>query len=318
MTSESGNLKCKILNFKFWFYIFHFAFFIGVLPIYAEEPVTLEYHYTPGKALHYRYEVTMSGSQKNSGEEAQKEPPLKEADTFSAKMNSKITMEAKKVDPDGSAWVDVRYDAFDMSQTVNGKEVPLGGEEGKPGESPFKDLIGKTISMHFQKNGKLLEAASAPKGMKNPSLDQLFGQMEGIFPDHPVRLGDSWVKKLNLPIEGVTQKVAADFQNTLESFEKVGKHNCAKIKSVLKFSLPEGKVNPQGAETPLGISVKMEGSGELWQYFDVSEGMVVKTEGATKTASTQSITVPATEDAKARTLSSVSTMDMRFKTELEE
>ena len=285
------------------------------ISLYAEEPVALEYHYAPGRVLHYHYHVTMNGSQKNSGEEAKEATSPKGSDTFSAKMNSKITMETKKVQEDGSAWVDVRYDAFEVSQSVNGKETPVGGEGN---ESPLKELVGKTVSMHFQKDGKLLEAAPNPGGTKAPSLDQLFGQMEGIFPDHPVRVGESWTKKMELPIEGAAQKVKADFQNTLESFEKVGDRNCAKIKSVLTFSLPEGKLNPPAGENPLGISVKMEGKGELWQYFDVSEGIVVKTEGTTQTTSTQSLTVPATPKEKAQTLQSVSTMEMNFKTELEE
>lgn len=279
-------------------------FLVACLSVQAEEPVTLSYRYTPGKVLHYRYEVLMNGSQ--------------EGQTFSAKMSSKVTMETKKVEEDGSAWVDVRYDAFDMSQAVDGKEIPVGGKEGAEGEAPFKELIGKTASMHFQKDGKLLEIATPPEGGAAPPLEKIFGQMEGIFPDHPVRVGEGWTKKVELPVEGIALKMSADFQNTLSAFEQVGKRNCAKIKSVLKFSLPEGVITPQGGESALNISMKMEGGGELWQYFDVAEGMVVKTEGATQTTSTQTVTVPAAEGVEAQTLTNVSTIDMRFTTELEE
>jgi len=282
--------------------------------LYAEEPpIVLEYHYKAGQVLHYHYDVSMKGTQRNpEGAGAQ---PLSSPETpqsFSAKMASRVTMETKKIEEDDSAWVDVRYDTFDVSQALDGKELPK-----DEGATPFKKMIGKTLSMHFQKDGKMLEMTQSD-AMPNASFQEVFGQMEGIFPDHPVRLGESWTKELQLPIEGASQRVAVTFQNTLDSFEKIGTRDCAKIKSVLTFLLPEGTVAPEGTEgKSLGISVKMEGQGNMEQYFDVTEGIVVKTEGTTTTTSTQSITVPATETEKSQTLRNVSTMEMTFKTELE-
>ena len=309
------NLKFKILSFTLLFFTLNVALCAVVLMSDAEEPpVTLEYHYKAGQMLHYHYDVSMKGTQGTPEGTEAKTPPSPEApQSFSAKMTSRVTMETKKVEEDGSAWVDVRYDAFDVSQALDGKELPKGEE----GSSPLKEMIGKTLSMHFQKDGKMLEMAQSEAMPKAP-FQEVFGQMEGIFPDHPVRPGESWTKELQLPIEGASQRVAVTFQNTLDSFEKIGDRNCAKIKSVLTFSLPEGTVAPEGVEKKsLGISVKMEGQGKMEQYFDVTEGVVVKTEGTTTTTSTQSITVPATETEKSQALRHVSKMEMTFKTELE-
>ncbi|MBI4435904.1 MAG: hypothetical protein HY590_00595 [Candidatus Omnitrophica bacterium] len=278
--------------------------------LYAEEaPVILEYHYTPGQVLHYRHEVSMRGNLE--GEVPQ---------SFSSKVSSRITMEVKEVGEDGSARMDVRYDTLEFSQGT-GQEGEESGTAGATQDSPFKDLIGKTMSVRLTRDGKMLEVEGEPvAGQMDPSFKQIFGQMEGIFPDHPVQVGDSWTRELQLPIAGIAQRVKASFQNKLESFEMVGQRKCAKIKSTLSLSLPEGAFTPPGGlaegET-IDVSVKMEGQGEVIQYFDVSEGVVVKTEGSTLAHSTQSLTLPPAEGTAPQTIQTVSNMEMTFKTELE-
>ena len=286
--------------------------------LYAEEaPVTLEYHYTTGQVLHYRHEVMMKGNLEGAGPSTPGKGEVPQ--NFSSKVDARITMEVKDVGEDGSARMDVRYDTLEFSQGTG-----AAGEESSPKEamkdSPFKDLIGKTMSVRLTKDGKMLEVGEEPvAGTIDPSFKQVFGQMEGIFPNHPVQVGENWTRELQLPIAGIAQLVKASFQNKLESFEMVGNRKCAKIKSTLTLSLPEGAFTPPGLKEgeSINLSVKMEGRGEVVQYFDVAEGVVVKTEGSTTTQSTQSLTLPGAEGAAPQTFQTVSNMEMTFKTELE-
>ena len=289
------------------------------LSVYSEEEsVALEYRFTPGQPLHYRHEVLIQGTQGRL--EGAPEEALPDSKTFSAKAVSRVTLEPKTVEPDGSTWVDVRYDAFDFSQSVDGKEIS--GAEGEAAQNAFQGLIGKTVSLKLQKNGRLLEAKDPSSESSHPEMvnqfRQMYGQMEGVFPGHPVSVGESWAKKLEIPVVGITQKVTVDFQNTLESFERIGNRRCAKIKSVLTFSLPEEKILPDASgESSLSLSLKIEGKGSMEQYFDVLEGVVVKGEGSTVTTSIQSMAIPQTDTTAAQSLQSRSTIEMAFKTELE-
>jgi len=286
--------------------------------LYAEEaPVTLEYHYALGQILHYRHEVMMKGILEGAGSSTPGEGEVPQ--NFSSKVDARITMEVKEVGEDGSARMDVRYDTLEFSQGTGSEGEESGGKK-EVKDSPFKDLIGKTMSVRLTKDGKMLEVGEEPvAGTMDPSFKQVFGQMEGIFPGHPIQVGESWTRELQLPIAGIAQLVKASFQNKLESFEMIGNRKCAKIKSALTLSLPKGAFTPPGLKEgeSIDLSVKMEGHGEVVQYFDVSEGVVVKTEGSTMTQSTQSLTLPGAEGAVPQTFQTVSNMEMTFKTELE-
>ena len=312
-------------SFSKLFFIYIVAtLFLSVSLRAEEEAITLAYRYTPGQVLHYRHELTFEIRQEDvkgpSKEFATTTPQILTTD-----MLSRVTQEVKSIESDGSVWVDVRYDVFDVSQKLNGVEVPTGG--GHP-KSPYQDLIGKTISMRIQPDGKLLEVAEASDSVSNPFLQQTvsqfqqaYGQTEGVFPDHPIRVGESWTKTLELTLPGLRQKGTVEFQNTFESFEKVGDRNCAKIKSDLRFSLPKGAFTPEGVPEgmgkALGLLVTVDGKGTIYQYFDPSEGVMVKGEGKTTLTSTQSITIPATETEASKTMESRSTIQVSFKTELE-
>jgi len=310
---------------KLFFLYIVATLFLSVSLSAEEEAVTLAYRYTPGQVLHYRHELVLEIRREDGRGPSKEFATAGTPQTLTTDIVSRVTQEVKSVESDGSVWVDVRYDAFDVSQKLNGVEVPTGGDHPK---SPYHDLIGKTISMRMQPDGKLLEVAEASDGASNPFLrqtvsqfQQVYGQTEGVFPDHPIRVGESWTKTLELPLPGLRQKGTVEFQNTFESFEKVGDRNCVKIKSDLRFSLPEGALRPEGVPEgvgkTLGLSVTVDGKGTIYQYFDPSVGVMVKGEGKTTLRSTQSITIPATETEASKTSESHSTIQVSFKTELE-
>jgi len=268
--------------------------------IAQEGAVTLEYRYQPGQVLQYDYTVTMEGDVSSlEGIPSQ---------GFTATLLSKVTLETQSIEPDGSAWVDVRYDDLSFSQEINGEKM-------ESDEESFQGILGKTVSLRFRKDGKFLETKGNTEEIPTPSFQQVFGQMEGIFPDRPVRVGEAWTKEVALPMEGVSEEVVVTFQNVLKAFETLHGRRCAKIQSTLSFSLPEGPV-----EDELGtfqMSVGMEGKGEIEQYFDVAEGIMVKSEGTTQTTSTQKVILPTGEGTSPKEIESTSWMRMHFKTELE-
>lgn len=287
---------------------------------YAEGgAVTLEYRYTPGQVLHYRQEFSMKGNIAMAGEEG---TPSEKSKDFSSKVVSRITMEVQGVDTDGSAVLNFRYNAIDMSQPTE-----EGGEETMQLEnSPFKEWVGKTFSVRLYKDGRVVPLPGASGESADPAFkeilnqtEQMFSQMGKFLPDHPVRIGDSWQVEREIPIPGMDQRIKALYQNTLESFEKVGESDCAKIKSHITLSLPESEVVLAGKEEnpSLALKVGIEGEGEAHQYFAVSEGLVVKGEGTTTVRSTQTFTLPAGENTFSQTLKNVSTMHIALKMEME-
>ncbi|MFH1858281.1 MAG: DUF6263 family protein [Candidatus Omnitrophota bacterium] len=294
--------------------------FIGIVVLFChawafaqEGPVQLEYRYTPGQPLHYRYAFSIKGKQ--SFPEGN-DPAIAAAgeQTFASEMSSRVTMEPKTVESDGSGWVDIRYDALEVKQKWN-------EEEWQDGTEALKALVGQAVSLHLQKDGKLLEAAM-PSGEAAGSelvnqFQQMYGQAEGIFPDKPVQVGESWAKQLQLPMAGMAQPAQVNFQNTLESFEMVNHRKCAKIKSVLTFDIPETKVTQEEAGDNIGLSMNVKGEGAMTQYFDISGGVLVKGEGKTTMNSKQTMTVPVGPAGTPQTVVSLSVMEMDFKTELE-
>ncbi len=273
------------------------------LSVFAEEqPVKLEFRYRQGQQLRYRYEMMLEGKW-----EAGEDTPETH---FATRVQSRLSMTTREVGEDGSAWVDVHYEDFDLSQTVNGKEVP---QEG----NLMEVLGGRAISLRYQKDGKVLEVADPANPVKDLSFQQLLEQIQGVFPERPVRPGEGWVRELQLPMEGFEQGVTARYQNNFESVETVKNRRCAKIVSTVDFSFPE-TVLPMEGETPLKVSVDMMGQGTLKQYFDITEGVMVQAEGQSTTESLQSVSGLNPETGAEETIKSRSTITMSFETELEE
>jgi hypothetical protein len=141
-----------------------------------------------------------------------------------------------------------------------------------------------------------------PGGERMPSSNFLT-----IFPDlpgKPVKIADSWTTNdtINVKEGGTEMRMTFVSVNTLQGFETVDGHECAKV-----TAKSTGKLDGEGEQ--MGANLYFDGdlqSSDVW-YFAYKEGVFVKSisdglsEGTVAVTGAQKMTIPMTMATKFET-----------------
>ncbi|HIE51221.1 MAG TPA: hypothetical protein EYP85_05640 [Armatimonadetes bacterium] len=142
------------------------------------------------------------------------------------------------------------------------------GPEGS-NRRPFP-LAGKFFTVLMRDNGEIKRRR---KGGENFG----YGQLELIFPDRPVRVGESWDSEMKVLAEIEKREVlTVDGHHTFEGVEWLQGYKCARIKSEYTGTT-ELTLNLGGRQIPL----KAETRGTRTTYFAYELGKVIKVEEET-------------------------------------
>jgi len=204
--------------------------FIGS-SVFAQNAVKLEFKGMPQDV--FRYEVTMEGTSSISAEGQTAENSMK--------VEMEIKQKVLKVAVDGT--MDISTTITKGKSIVNNKEMPLPN-------------VGATLLMKLTRRGQVLHVT----GASDPAMN--FKQMQIAFPEHPIRVGDSWTTKIDA---GPQLPVPMEAKYTLVGFEKLNGYDCAKIRSVITVAPVNSGEN---------MSLDVDANGVL--YFAYKEGKMIK------------------------------------------
>jgi len=193
--------------------------------------------------------------------------------------------------------------------TIDSAKTDVQSPQGNisPDMSP---VFGKSFNMTLSPLGKELKMSGADTitySLGQAGERTLSSNFQTIFPDlpgKPVKIGDSWTTNdtINVKEGGVNMQMTFVSVNTLQGFETVDGHECAKV-----TAKSTGKLGGEGEQ--MGANLYFDGdiqSNDVW-YFAYKEGVFVKSisdglsEGTVAVTGAQKMTIPMTMETKFET-----------------
>lgn len=200
------------------------------------------------------------------------------------KMNMEMEALPKEGAEAGTTELSTTYKAMDATATMAGQELP-GIADG------VKGLVGKTITVIFDKDGKVtdvkgLEDALDPQAAQMMNADSVKQMMEqsGLLgnPKEPVGPGESWDFSVKTPTPMMTMEMDGSY--TYEADEEVDGAKCARLsfRGKVKMGIPDAA---EGDAEAAQMKASMEAAGlELGEsfiqgvsHYDFEMGSVTKT-----------------------------------------
>lgn len=153
--------------------------------------------------------------------------------SMSVDMNMKMLMTADMEvmgDSAGLKKLKFTYTKADMSMDMKGLPTGTPGNLDEIMKSASKHMEGKSIVMCLNKNNEIadvqgMEALADSTYTDNPAaaeqfkkmfskeqLNSMMGVMFQMYPDHPVRVGDSWEKETEVSINNIKMKMKNKFR----------------------------------------------------------------------------------------------------------
>ncbi len=282
--------------------------FLGfIMCSYAQEAISLKYNFAPGTALNY--EVKINGDILVEVQSNAQGTPIP---SNSAQMEGDFTYkhEIVSVNPqDKSARLNVIYGKSFMNTIVNNqiipnKDVPL--------------LEGKVAELTVASNGEI-KSFVLPKDLPESMRNADFRKMFVVFPDRPLRVGESWVKNSETVDQANENIVVSNNSYTTYTFlgiEKKGAYDCAKVKFENTSNSTTKSKNPD-----VVFDGKVEGKTEGIIYYNLRSGYVVFSDLNTKISNKVASENPAEQNLPAGTkpptlTTTIVNTDMRTVTEL--
>jgi len=226
----------------------------------------LKFQFEAGKS--YFYEQVMKSNSEMTN------PATADKMEIEADMDMDFNFVAEK-DPKGTK-VDMTIDRFAMKQGSNGVtmiEIDTDDEEAEnnPMAGMFTQLKDMELSAIYDEEGNLIEvksSGSAPgmdqMGMGEDQFKQMFSQSHEILPNEPVGEGDTWEVEQEIPSGGGLPPLKVKMTCTLEAFEELDGHKCAKISCVGELDKGDGAV-----ESPISITIE-EFESETWHDLELN------------------------------------------------
>jgi len=204
-------------------------------------------------------------------------PPL--PTNFSVQQQSTVTVKA--VHSDGSADIENHFDKFELQSDLAERVSENFRDPTVRAQQEISEhLAGQDIVAHFDRSGRLLGFEGGESLFEQLDLayreplrqamrffmEQLGGQ--SLYPDHPVKRGETWTRKLESPASAV-YPYNVEGENTLRY---VGKTKIRGVKAaVVELSFLEvlrpapdalGKANPLAQLESHGLEVDMRVDGQ--------------------------------------------------------
>ncbi|WP_346238138.1 DUF6263 family protein [Niabella insulamsoli] len=181
------------------------------------------------------------------------------------------------------------YERLNMDMDAMGQKVRMDSDDPdttNDASKSFRALKGETVEVVLDAKGKVIEVNGQDKiiakaggdAIQKQTLEGVLGedalknmlnQAFGFYPEHPVKVGDSWTDSMTLKVPYAIQAV-----NTYTLSKVEG--NRGFIKSVSKLITgADSKITSYGIEMSLDLNGVFEGTSEI----DLESGMFIHTEG---------------------------------------
>jgi hypothetical protein len=168
--------------------------------------VLLARKYLPGRSMVYVTKV-QTNSKIDSNPPALKNffPPM----PTNLRMNQQSTVTVEKVQPDGAADVQHRFDKFEFQSDLGALPGNIRDSVTRAQQEVSQQMVGQTLTAHYDHDGRLVDFEGADNffrdidaPVREPLLQMLrmfLEQMGGqsLYPDHRVKVGEEWSQKLD-------------------------------------------------------------------------------------------------------------------------
>lgn len=216
----------------------------------GERPFKLRLKFKPGDI--YKYKLTQDATTTTEFMGKKMEMPSR----TEVALNQKV----EKVEQD-TAEITITYDSYNMEMNIGGKKIP---------SSMGTSMVGKTTTMKLNANGEIIE----PKGIKSmvalqglgTDINNLLFSLYPKFPDHKLKIGDSWTQKEELPQSQMN--VVVESKYTYARREEKKGYPCAVIDYTVSLNIQGG----DAAE----MKVKGTGTGKGNTYVAYDKGMIIE------------------------------------------
>lgn len=288
-----------------------------------QEKISLQYDWVKGKNYQYRMTQEMCIKMEMPGMPESQETITKQVFTLS--------QEVKDVNDQGLATIELKHESiqgevdnpmmgktsFDSTKEEDRKRVEI--DPRLAIYALYLKMIGKPITMKMDPQGKIIEVKGLTEMMqdiikespavemfKDMFTDKYFKDMLQqcfvLLPEEPVAKGDSWENPFELPIlsfgtcKGNVTSTYQGKQSILRSTtkdESVGQRECAKIDqtAIMTFSIAPN--SPLGMMPDMKLEVD-KSTGTI--YFDLEEGIIVKSKVKIEMTGTITMTMPEMQD----------------------
>ena len=276
------------------------------------KPVELKLKWQTGKRYEQQMDMTMDTDITIPGQSQTMQQKMKMGESFA--------ISVLKDRDDGGHELEMRMTGITMNMDMGGRTLmsfdsknPSGDAGANPAAAMLQQVAGMHFKMSADANGKVESVeglkefldnmgtaggADALKGMFSEDSIKEMASFQGL-PDHPVKVGDTWPFKHEIPLPALGTMVL-DMTYTFTGWEQRDNHKCA----VLSFN---GNIYTKSGNdgTPAGMVSMDDGktSGEV--LFDVAMGMPVET------SAIQSFTMKMS--AQGQAMSTKMTQDLSIK-----
>ncbi len=248
--------------------------------------VTLAYKFPEGKTLSYRQSTNQTQNMDMMGQ------------SMTSQTQGTLEFSAK---PKGA-----KESNFNLGVTIDSMKISVQSVMGNLSPD-LSAVVGKSFDMVLSRLGKAIDTSGAAAlrydlgGSGTRDMTSTFQTFFPDLPEKPVKTGDSWPSE-DTVIEKLGSgdiRITSNHVHTLDGFETIDGRECVRIKTGTKAT-QTGTIE-QG-EMKLSFDGKIEGE-TIW-YFDVKEGVLVKSDGkgsrggVIQTGAPANMSIPITGETK--------------------
>lgn len=212
------------------------------------------------------------------------------------RMNQQSTVTVSKVQADGAADVQHRFDKFEIQTGLEGLPESIRDSITQAQREVSEQMVGQTLTVHYDHDGRLVDFTGADtlfKDIDAPVRDPLLQMLrlfleqmggQSLYPDHRVKMGDEWSQDLSAkPLKDYPFKVSG--KSTLHYSGKtryegvkaaiVDYHFENALAPALE-GLRKGGALPQLEAMGAGLEVKIAGKGQGRILVALDDGRVLQ------------------------------------------
>jgi hypothetical protein len=255
----------------------------------AQEEVDLAFKFTPGDVMDY--DITMSGS---GGLRA----PDGELAAMGLQGNLRLSITVAEALPDGNARLQLLMPSADIRVTVGPQRARLvysngqirwysDGREQAPPDVDMSQapMLGVPLEFLASPKGQILDvllpeiADLAGMGQMVPGLGppQFKNLGDPMFPDHPVKVGETWRRSVQVSPFGPQMPVTVTSSRTLDSYADQGGIGLAKISGHAEARLRANPMTVGPEDAGMTVSVpEMRETITSTEFFNPTAGRLVR------------------------------------------
>jgi len=257
----------------------------------AQEAIPLAFKYAPGDTL--EYDVTITGSGGLRAPDGQSSPAGLQG-------NLRLSMTVGEVRSDGNARIQLRIPRADFQVSVAQDRARLAFENGKvrwftngreqsPPDADLSQtpLLGIPLEFVAAPNGRVVDIIM-PNIPNMPQIQQMIPglgtpQMQNmgapIFPEGPVRVGETWRRSDQLMPLGPAMPITVTSSRTLDSVTDEGGIRLARISGYAesRFRSNPVSISPGGANGGMTVGIPdLRQTVTSTEFFDLGAGRLVR------------------------------------------